>query len=635
MCGIVGMLHFNGPAIRLQQVEQARDLMAHRGPDDAGLWLSSDHICALGHRRLSIIDLSPAGHQPMNNEDSSIWIVYNGEIYNFMELRSELQARGHFFKSHTDTEVLVHGYEQYGVELVDRIQGMFAFAIWDQAKGMLLLARDRLGEKPLYYSHDNHAVCFASELKALLALKRKKPELNVQCLGEYLAFGHLIPPNTLVKDVHKLRPGYVMTFTREGACREIQYWSPYKNSKIDAHVSDHDEDSIADCLYGLLQDSVRRRLISDAPVGIFLSGGLDSSIVAATAHALGNRALSSFSLVYNGYPQYNEDRFANKVAQQFRTHHSLVRISANDAKSFLPKFAYYQEEPHSDIVWFSIYFLAEAARAQGIKVILTGDGGDELFCGYSKWMQYLRIQRWFWRPTAWIPIGLRRLMAPALHRFLHDDIKIALVDRWVERQELFWGGTNFKRHEIRDILEQSLMGTVSYDPYHKIVDIRKNFQASLAKAANQTDWMCYLSLHDSLLEDYLMRLDKMGMAASIEGRTPFLDHRLVEYAMRIPSYLKHRGFEAKYILKKAAEKLLPSEIVYRRKMGFQAPLSEWMMHDFRQSFLDAIIQFQASAKVFAPKFVKSLPQALDSGRMRFNNFWLLSNLSLWHQKWIA
>lgn len=633
MCGICGF-HVTDARSRLNQslLKQMRDCMIHRGPDDVGLCLSPDGQVGLANRRLSIIDLSPQGHQPMSNEDGTVWVTYNGEIYNFRELRKELLAKGYPFRSGTDTEVLLHLYEELGEEMVHSLRGMFVFAIWDSKQKKLFLARDRLGIKPLYYAFTDGCFVFASEIKAILQSGLVDPRLNHEALHQFLSYGKIMPPLTLFQGIHKLEPGHTLTLDGTGRLGKRCYWDiPVKSQR-----KLEDEEVIITGVLDKLRESVRMRLISDVPVGVFLSGGVDSSLVTALVAEAKEVPLRTFTLGFRGYEQFNEFPYARQVARLLGAEHHEILIDAQDVIEFFPKFLEHQEEPVANPIWMAIYFVSKLARDHGVKVMLSGDGGDELFAGYDKWMQYLKLYHRVWKYYGLLPQGIRRLNYRIVGPLLQPPRIQDLLRRAASNEELFQGGTVFKQAELGVLLTPDFQNTyTSGSGYQVIQHLREQYDQATDGQGDYLNWMSYVALKTGLLEDFLMRLDKMGMAASIEGRVPLLDHEFVEMAFSIPPELKYKHYEQKRLLKKVAARLLPEELVYRKKVGFCAPLEEWLLGEMKDHFEQALFSLlEEHPEIFRREGLLTLYSRFQHGQGNPGAFWSLINFALWHQQWM-
>jgi asparagine synthase (glutamine-hydrolysing) len=632
MCGICGIYTLN----HHQRIDEAlvvtmRDTMRHRGPDDMGLYIAPGKDLGFGHRRLSIIDLSANGRQPMPNEDETVWITYNGEVYNFLELKDALEQKGHRFRSRTDTEVLLHLYEEYGEEMVHRLRGMFAFGIWDEQRKKLFVARDRLGIKPIYYAYANGAFVFGSEIKSILASGILQPEFNREGLYQYLTFGYTLPPVTMFKGICKLEPGHYLSLDSKGKLEKKQYWDIY--SEVSETELRSEEEYIEEVLE-TLRTSVKIRLISDVPVGVFLSGGVDSSLVTALVAESKDVPLKTFTLGFKDNENYNELVYARQVAKLLNAESHEILIDATDVINFFPRFFDYQEEPLGNPIWIPIYFVSQLARDNGVKVVLSGDGGDELFAGYNRWMSYLKFYNRVWKYYSKTPRTLRSLNYAVLKPFVRDEIKCEALKRSAHGEELFWGGTAFKERELEVFLnERTYTSLQQSHPYSEISALRNTFEAK-HHSADYLEWMSYIALKTSLLEDYLMRLDKMGMAASIEGRVPLLDHKFAALALSIPPTLKYKNYENKYLLKKVAATLVPRELIYRKKMGFCAPLEEWLIGKVRDLFKESLLFLQEKEGIFSGDGLSKLIGSLQHQSHSLYGFWGLLTLSLWYKRWM-
>jgi asparagine synthase (glutamine-hydrolysing) len=567
MCGIAGFIsqcHYRDGRLVLQQMT---DTIRHRGPDDAGYF--DDGYARLGHRRLSIVDLA-GGHQPMSNEDGSLWITYNGEIFNHADLRPALEKAGHEYRSRCDTETIIHSFEQYGPECLQLYRGMFAFALWDKNKRRLFCARDRLGIKPLYYYWDGRLFAFASEIKALLAHPEISPQFNEAGLGEYLAFGYLSGQQTMFRGIRKLMPGHWLDldFSSPNPQMTLQrYWdAPAQSSEPERDDADWIRETRQ-----RLEKTVRMRLMSDVPLGMFLSGGVDSSAIAALIRRITPGTVKTFSVGYNE-EQYSELNFASQVASSIGTEHHEVRVGMESFFNILPQLVWHEDEP---IVWpssVSLYFVSKLASEQ-VKVVLTGEGSDEIFGGYERYRWNLlnaRMARAYKTVPNWIRTRLRSQIQAS--RLINGSVRRKLQHTFLGREadveSLFLD--NF--YCAFSSAEQHAMFTRNgsepvYENYNRYWAAHPD-DSLLAR-------MLYADQKTYLLE-LLMKQDQMSMAASIESRVPFLDHTFVEFATRIPDRLKIRKGVQKYVLKKAVEDLLPRGIIYRKKMGFPTPIRSWL-----------------------------------------------------------
>jgi asparagine synthase (glutamine-hydrolysing) len=577
MCGIVGTLAFQDSSFRVTEpyIVKMRDTMIHRGPDGAGLWLSPDQKVGLGHRRLSIIDLAETASQPMSNDDGTICLVFNGEIYNHEEIRKELERIGSYYwkTDHSDTEMVLHAFEQWGIGCLERFRGMFALAIWDGCNQELWLIRDRIGIKPLYYSIHNGRIIFASEIKALLKDPAQKREINEDGFFNYLSFRTVPAPDTLFQGIHKLPGGTWMCVKTDGQIKEHKYWDVLDNTWSMEGLS---EDDIAKQILDELSTSVKLRKVSDVPVGVFLSGGIDSSINAALFSEDNSEPVKTFSIGYDGeYESYtNELKYARSVAMKVNAIYHEKILTLSDLITFLPTMIHLQDEPIADPVCVPLFYVSKAARENDVIVCQVGEGADELFWGYPRWKTSLRMQTLSDLP---IPRSLRKCVVWALSLAgFNNDWRYEYLQRSSKGLPIFWGGSEAFTHAQKMRLLSSRMRSkyLERTSWEVLVPIREQFEKKMEKKSD-LNWMTYLDLNLRLPELLLMRVDKMSMGVSLECRVPFLDHKLVELAMSIPSELKTKDGQFKYMLKKAVRGVIPNEIIERKKQGFSAPIKEW------------------------------------------------------------
>jgi asparagine synthase (glutamine-hydrolysing) len=568
MCGICGITNFHRQQMDTDVVLKMRDVMRHRGPDGEGLF-SSDNV-ALGHVRLSIIDVA-GSKQPLANEDDSVWVTFNGEIYNYQELREFLAAKGHHLRTQGDTEVLVHLYEEYGPEMLARLQGMFAFAIWDKNRRQLFLARDRMGIKPLYYCQCGDDFVFASELKAFFQHPHIRPRPNTEGVWHYLTYRSSPAPGTLFENIFKVRAGHFMIVTEAGpACRS--YWDIPLRRKDDAGSEKRrDPREVEERVEALLRTSVQRRLVSDVPVGAFLSGGLDSSLIVALMSAVSNAPVRTYSVGFRDFP-LSELPYAKIVADKYGTDHHELVLEPDCFVDHLEKLTWIRDSPLSEPADVPLHLLSKMAQ-QDVKVLLSGEGCDELFGGYPKYA----YDRFSWA-FHWLPRGCARRAADALPgRLRRAEIAFRSLsesdpaDRWA-----LWFSPFTPQQKAT--LMPSHQAWVNPTQQH----VDRSDGAGALDAMLYTD--CKLWLPDNLLD----RGDRMTMGASVEGRVPFLDHELVEYAFSLPRNVKVRGMSRKWIIKQIALKYLPEAIVLRKKIGFRLPLTEWFRGKLRDMCYDRI-----------------------------------------------
>jgi asparagine synthase (glutamine-hydrolysing) len=578
--------------------------LAHRGPDDQGVYL--DDGFGMGIRRLKIIDLV-TGRQPIRNEDGTVWTVFNGEIYNYLELRRALQDVGHVFYTNTDTEVIVHLYEDHGERFVERLAGMFAIALWDSRRQTLILARDRLGIKPLYYLVDGRRVLFASEIKAILEAGVPR-EVDPQALHDYLSFNYVPGPRTIFRDIRKLPPGTLMVCTRRGIAQRGYWHLDYPGDGDNGPT--RSEESYADELHVLLKTAVRQHLLSDVPLGVFLSGGVDSSSLVALMREVSGEPIQTFSI---GFPEpsYDELVSARTVARTFGTqHHELV--VRPDAATLLPRLIRFFDEPFADSSAIPVHCVSQLAR-QHVTVALTGEGGDEIFAGYETYAAhklaalYRRLPRFV--AATIVPAGIKRL--PTSHRRVSFDYK---AKRFVDGALLpppdghYWWKVIFTE-EAKAALYAEPPGAVE-DPIRFYREAYEQCEAS-----NPLTRLQHIDLTIYLPDDLLVKADRMSMAHSLEARVPFLDHRVVEFTAALPAHLKIRGLTKKYILKRTMARHLPSTILRARKRGFNVPMPAWLVGDLREFVHDTLSETRVRrAGFFRPAAVSALLQAHEARR---------------------
>ena len=627
MCGIVGALVFKDSNFEITEpyLIRMRDTMIHRGPDDAGLYISKDKCIGLAHRRLSIIDLSLKARQPMSNEDGTIWIVFNGEIYNYKPLQRQLKEKAHILKSDSDTEVIIHLYEEKGINCVYDLEGMFAFAIWDSKEKKLFLVRDRIGIKPLYYTQINNKFLFASEIKALLADPDVPRGVNETAFYHYLSFLTTPAPDTLFEGIKKLPGGCYLQLNMDGQFKEDRYWDALDHTRPLIGIS---EDEISKMLLSELRRSVQSRKVSDVPVGVFLSGGIDSSTNAALFSEGESNRIKTFSVGYQGkYKSYsNEFQYARKMAEFVGAEHYEQVLNLDDLLNFIPHMVYYQDEPIADPVCVPVYYVSKLARDNGIVVCQVGEGSDELFWGYPSWKRALQLENLNRLvPSTFKKLGL--FLLKLMHR--ETTMYYERLRRGAYGEPIFWGGAEaFTEEEKKRILSPRLREKFKgYSSYEAIQPIRKRFEAK-AWEKKPLNWMTYLDLNLRLPELLLMRVDKMSMATSLEARVPFLDHKVVELAMSIPERIKTKHGTLKYILKKTVQGLIPDELIKRKKQGFGVPIYEWFFDKLGTYTEEKIKKFNKKYNYFDNGYLNKL---LDS---KSPNLWYILNFVLWFEKWI-
>ena len=620
MCGIAGMIGRQNEVADASDVRRMCQTIVHRGPDDEGIYAQGP--VGLGMRRLSIIDLA-GGRQPIHNEDQSVWVVFNGEIYNFPELRRELEARGHCFYTHTDTEVIVHLYEEMGSDCVKKLRGMFAIALYDENRQLLLLARDRLGKKPLHYAHVNGRLFFGSEIKTILAVAPELAEINPEGILQYFYFAYIPDPLTAFQRIHKLPPGHLLEYSA-GQVTTRQYW--------DVPAFGTNTASEEECLEELerrLAEAVRIRLISDVPLGALLSGGVDSSIVVALmARASGTR-VKTFSIGFRDQ-NFNEGEYARMVAERFGTdHHDLV-IQPNITEA-LDLISHMMEEPFGDSSMIPTYYVSKLAR-QHVTVALSGDGGDELFAGYDRYIVNLRRGRYV------IPPWMGRLYRNYVYPRLPQDVR-GRKFAWnisLPQRERYLDGLSFlpALHRERNLFTDDFVATAGQlaDPLRQFEDYYDS-----APAQDPLSRLLYLDMKTYLTADILAKVDRMSMATSLEMRCPILDHELVEWVVGLPLKFKFQSGARKYLLKKLAVRLgIPPALLHRRKQGFSLPLVHWMRDELKDGLLGILTEPRTLQRgYFNPNTIRGLLDEHFRGRRDHSGvIWLLLVFELWHRNFL-
>lgn len=636
MCGIVGVFHYaRSEPVPADVLERMRETLHARGPDDAGLWVNEARTVGLAHRRLSIVDLSADGRQPMSNEDGSIWVTFNGEIYNHSGWRSRLERKGHRFRSNSDTEAILHLYEEYGPGCVEHLDGMFAFGLWDEHAQRLLLARDRLGVKPLYYTQQQGMILFASEIKALLAHPLVSRGLDMQAMGLYLTLKAVPAPRTLFQGIQKLEAGTVLTCDTSGNLRQHRYWDPADPSR--SWNAACDEDEAVGTIRSLLGQSIAKRQMSDVPIGVFLSGGLDSSAVVALMAPLVSRAINTFSVGIRDLQGYDELDYARQVAERFGTAHREIKIGKEELIAYLPQLVHDQDEPLADPVCVPLYYLSRLARESGVKVVLVGEGSDEQFLGYDSRVNFLKRYRRTWAPLLAMPRGALRGMhatAAAFHRATGLARRPERVLRKAARGEaIFLGSMAFSEEEVDSLLNGTLDDPVARAG-QAVADACRPLEQAWPGAEIATR-MSYVDLKIRIAELLLMRIDKVTMSVGLEAREPFLDARLVEYTMTLPARLKLKGWEPKHLLKRAMEGFLPENIIRRPKQAFAAPVGAWIRAGLdgyaRKVVLESSLR---GLHLFRYDAIESLFDDHVAGRADHGvRLWNLMNLSAWYDHW--
>lgn len=638
MCGIVGIVEYaaHEPLIREELLERMSSVIAHRGPDDWGIWISQHRRCGFGFRRLSIIDLSSAGHQPMSTPDGRLTIVFNGEIYNHRALRAELEALGYRYRSRTDTETILYGYDAWGEKVFERMNGMWALALWDEQAQKLICARDRIGKKPLYWWQHNGRFIFASEIKAILEHPAVERDVEWEELPNYLCLSMSSHERTLFRGIRKLPPAHLLVLDTQGNVELRRFWSPRSIPELARiEATDAEEEILR-----LLRQSVADRMMSDVPFGVFLSGGLDSSINVALMAEQMDRPVETFTVGYRDIERYNEQVYARNISQLFGTHHHEVLISDRDAFPVLETMVWHEDEPNADPVCIPLYFLAELTRQSGTIVIQVGEGSDELFVGYPWMVREWRFGRTWWRYYQWLPQTMRMAFYVIAKPFFQQQGAYRALDyirRAAASDPLYWGGG-------ADIVPAylELLFTRAWAQY---ADLPRRYVRQLTNNAmgvfhrpTLLQQMIWYELQHRLPELLLMRVDKITMAHSIEARVPFLDYRLVEFALNLPDQVRLPDRKTpKLLLKRAAERILPRDIIYRPKQGFAAPIDEWMRtvwYDYaKQTILDS---YFVRSGIFSRFAIQHLFYLHRQKQHRLGkSLYTLLNLALWHRRFFG
>ena len=616
MCGILGITNKN--KVDPQLLIKMRDTMIHRGPDDSGLWISEHGTIGLAQRRLSIIDLSVAGRQPMSDGDGRITITYNGEIYNYREIRNDLKNKGYIFKSHTDTEVIINAYKEWGANCLNRFNGMFAFGIFDENRNILFIARDRVGKKPLYYSQSNDGFAFASEIKALIRDENRSREIDLRALNFYLTFGYIPGELCIFKSIKKLPPAHAMTYDLSTRQKKIWcYWQPPALSRHDVS-----EDDLLEELETLLKDAVRLRMISDVPLGAFLSGGVDSSLVVAMMSKLSDSPVKTFSIGFQEN-KYNELPYARIVADHFGTEHHELTVTP-DAFAILPDIVFQFDEPFADSSMIPTYYVSKATR-EYVTVALSGDGGDELFCGYTHYLGTLGN----YYASKFIPTAVRKWITARAENFPEKfygkkhllRLKLDPYNSFVDRVSHLY----FKGHHRRHLLHKNVLDSLG----SKFLEPETSRLESLLEGTGDfINRLAYTDFKTYLPDDILVKVDRASMLVSLEVRAPFLDHRIAEFSFgNIPGSLKVKRGTTKYLLKKLAKRLLPKELDINRKWGFTMPISEWFRGPLFKVLRGTLLESQD--QFFNKDYIERLLQEHKSGINHESRLFTLLMFSLW------
>jgi asparagine synthase (glutamine-hydrolysing) len=636
MCGVAGYRVVHGDASPWTvDLAPAVEALFHRGPDDEGTWTSPDLRVGLGFRRLSILDLSPLGHQPMTSVCGAWTMVYNGEVYNFREIRDELEALGHRFPGTGDSEVILAAFSQWGPEAVERFIGMFAIALWHEPTGELHLLRDRLGVKPLYYYWDGNALCFGSELKALRAFEAWRPEIELDAVADYLRYGYINDPLSIYRHVFKLPPGHRLALGADGQVVVRRYWSVLEHA---GHRDERPEAELCDELEALMIDAFRYRMIADVPVGVFLSGGIDSSVVAALLQKHGGQQIKTFTIGFD-VAEFDESPHAARVARHLGTDHHARVLRVDDAKRLLPRWGDLYDEPFGDESGIPTLMVSQFASEQ-VKVVLSADGGDELFSGYSGHTTTLEQ----WGHIRGLPQGVRSLTAAAV-----NGIGVSAIDEFLAARPATTGhgvrsAVVSRAARIGERVGARGVGEL-YD--NALAHFRRKEAAALTGHDTTTreladvypgvegEKLCLWDLHHYLPGDVLAKVDRATMAVSIEGREPLIDHRLAEFAFSLPFDLRRGALGPKHLLKKVLYRHVPRALVDRPKSGFAVPVKQWLAGDLKglvSEHLDP--QLVREQALFDPAMVQGYVKRLHAGDVSVRQrVWLLVAFQMWYRRW--
>ena len=629
MCGICGIAipEKLNRAVDAAALTRMRDSLTHRGPDDAGIY--TDAGIGLGHRRLSIVDLA-GGHQPMSNEDGRVWLTYNGEVYNHRDLRPALEEHGHKYRTNSDSETIIHLYEEHGPRAVEQLRGMFAFAIWDQARRRLVLARDRLGIKPLYYTlSDDGVICFASEIKALIEARAMRAELNYDALADYAANRSTSGEDTLFRGVKRLLPGHILVWT-DGRVHIERYWNLSYAKPAEPLTDDQYVEQFSD----LFNESVRLRLMADVPLGMFLSGGIDSSAIVASMSGMVTEPIKTFSVAFQER-EANELGYARMVAGAFGTDHHEVILSPQQFFDTLPGLVYHEDEPIAHPSSVPLYFVSKLA-SKHVKVVLTGEGSDEMLAGYDKYRKTVFNLALGNRYHSAMPASARRAVQRAILSLngrsrIRQKLSRTFLCLAPDIEEIYFDNFSvFSRSMQQGLFTADARERMGQgDPYRTSLALIGNAGSdALLDQLLSSDVKTYL-------HELLMKQDQMSMAASIESRVPFLDHKLVEFAAALPVNMKLRGLTTKYILRKAMRGRLPREILTRRKMGFPVPIGSWLRGPFSHVLDEYVLNSRAIERgIFNPEFVGDLVARHKAGENHSERLWTLINFEIWQRRFI-
>jgi asparagine synthase (glutamine-hydrolysing) len=636
MCGIAGIIEYssNEPQINQSVLKQMSDVITHRGPDSEGQWISPDKRCGFAFRRLAIIDLSEAGNQPMSTPDGRFTIVFNGEIYNHLSIRQELIAKGYKYRSNSDTETILYGYQEWGEEILQKMLGMWGLAIWDNDKKELFCARDRIGIKPLYYTIQNGRFAFGSEIKSILQHPSISPDFNFDELPNYLNWGMSSNRESLFKNIKKLTAGHYLKLNSKGEISITRYWSSLKQNQEYSKLS---ENEIHSEVLRLLRQAIKDRMMSDVPFGVFLSGGIDSSLNVALMAELMDRHVDTFSVGFKELEKYNELEYARKIAKLYGTNHREILIDHNDAFPILEDLTWHEDEPNADPVCMPLWFLSKLTRDSGTIVIQVGEGSDEQFCGYTWMLRDYNFYKSWWHYYYALPPFIKKTIFHSVKPILEWKNQMLILEylrRGTYNNQLYWSGVSMLPRTQQNLLLTSKYSNLIANP-EKHADFLHQEALELNPRADYLQRIAYVELQQRLAELLLMRVDKIGMAHSIEARVPFLDHRHVEFTMSLPPDIRVPDkTTTKSVLKKAVESILPHEIVHRKKQGFWAPVNEWLRNDwYNFAYSTVMNSYFVKDNIFNKDYINKIFKLHKSGKQNQGlQIFSLMTLSLWHKR---
>lgn len=638
MCGIAGIYKTSESNFEIgdKLLKSMSNIIFHRGPDSDGMWLSHNRTCGFSFRRLAILDLSENANQPMHTPDGRYTIVFNGEIYNHQELRKELIERGYKYRSNSDTETILYGYAEWGVGILEKMIGMWAFAIFDEQTNELFAARDRLGIKPFYYLFGNGDFVFASEIKSILQYPKYQKDIDFDELSNYLTLGATSCYASIFSQIAKLPAAHYLKIDKKGNLEIKRYWQPFQS---EINYTEWTEDELVREITRLARESIKIRMISDVPFGAFLSGGIDSSLNVALMSEFMDRPVDTFTVGFKDLVKYNELEYADSVSKLFKTNHHEIIIDNKMALDKLNEISWHFDTPNADPVSIPLYFLSNLTRSEGTIMVLMGEGSDELFIGYNWMLRDFKFHETYWKAYHYLPKLIRKfnfnILKPLFIAF-NQYLALDYLDRAAHSQEQYWSGIPMlTNQEIFELFPEKSNNRVQNT--HQYAKSLHNQALQFNSKADYSQRSIFLEISQRLPEMLLDRVDKMGMANSIEARVPFLDHRLVElgFALNFQDKIPDKH-TTKYLFKKAAKNIIPDEIISRKKQGFAAPISEWFRNEWYGYTKEKIEHsYLVREGIFNKEFINKLMQTHKSGKANFSKeIYSLLSLSLWQEQFL-